>query len=292
MIDDMTLHGLKPETIRAYVDGIARFARHFGKSPELLGTAEIRSSLLYLTRDRHVASSISIQAICAQKSLCRIALRKGWGGRTGAVRRGENDVRGPVVDHPDSRVPGLRRGANDRDQGTRAHAGGARGGGSERARCGLRQLVRGGEASYRDRVSPMTVVGGGAWIPVPVRTLAVKAGPVRGAASGSRPRVGRVEAGWEWIRGAEGRRGPGAIEPGGRLKYQRDGALRAAAQFNGIVSGGPVPPGGKRLRAPTLRIQLSSFCLHPQNECESRRTGAIPAHQYPPVGMVRNLTAG
>jgi hypothetical protein len=49
MIDDMTLHGLKPETNRAYVDGIARIARHFGKSPELLGTAEIRSSLLYLT---------------------------------------------------------------------------------------------------------------------------------------------------------------------------------------------------------------------------------------------------
>ena len=46
MIDDMTLHGLKPKTIRAYVACIARFARHFGKSPELLGTAEIRSYLL------------------------------------------------------------------------------------------------------------------------------------------------------------------------------------------------------------------------------------------------------
>jgi hypothetical protein len=76
MIDDMTLHGLKPETIRAYVDGIARLARHFGKSPELLGTAEIRSSLLYLIRDRHVASSTSNQALCAGKSLYRIALRK------------------------------------------------------------------------------------------------------------------------------------------------------------------------------------------------------------------------
>jgi hypothetical protein len=77
VIDDMALHDLKPESIRAYVDSIARFARHFRKSPELLGTAEIRSSFLYLTRDRHVASSTSNQALCVRKSLYRIALRKG-----------------------------------------------------------------------------------------------------------------------------------------------------------------------------------------------------------------------
>jgi len=85
MIDDMTLHGLKPKTIRAYVTcvarfgrhfgkspalagisasrplwpafrQVARFGRHFGKSPALLGTAEIRSYLLYLTHERCVAS--------------------------------------------------------------------------------------------------------------------------------------------------------------------------------------------------------------------------------------------
>jgi hypothetical protein len=43
MIDDMTLHGLKPKTIRAYVACVASFARHFGKSPEVLGPAEVRS---------------------------------------------------------------------------------------------------------------------------------------------------------------------------------------------------------------------------------------------------------
>ena len=79
MIDDMTLHGLKPKTIRAYVACIARFARHFGKSPELLGTAEIRSYLLYLTHDRQVSSSTYNQALCALKFLYRITLP-----RTGA----------------------------------------------------------------------------------------------------------------------------------------------------------------------------------------------------------------
>lgn len=78
MIDDMTLHGLKPKTIQAYVDCIARFARHFGKSPERLGTAEIRSYLLHLDRDRHVASSTYNQALCALKFLYRFTLRKGW----------------------------------------------------------------------------------------------------------------------------------------------------------------------------------------------------------------------
>ena len=57
MIDDMTLHGLKPKTIKAYVPCVARFARHFGKSPTLLGTPEIRAYLLYLTHERHVSAS-------------------------------------------------------------------------------------------------------------------------------------------------------------------------------------------------------------------------------------------
>jgi site-specific recombinase XerD len=74
MIDDMTLHGLKRKTIRAYDGCIARFARHFSKSPQLLGTAEIRSYLLCLTHDRRVSSSTYNQALCALKFLYRITL--------------------------------------------------------------------------------------------------------------------------------------------------------------------------------------------------------------------------
>src|ERR1700730_12451115 len=76
MIDDMTLHGLKPKTIRAYVGCIARFALHFGKSPQVLGTDEIRSYLLYLTQESHVASSSYNQALCALKFLYRFTLQK------------------------------------------------------------------------------------------------------------------------------------------------------------------------------------------------------------------------
>jgi integrase/recombinase XerD len=79
MIDDMTLHGLKPKTIKAYVACVARFARHFGKSPELLGTAEIRSYLLHLADDRHACSSTYNQALAALKFLYRITLGREWG---------------------------------------------------------------------------------------------------------------------------------------------------------------------------------------------------------------------
>src|SRR5271155_562676 len=67
MIDDMTLHGLKPKTIKAYVPCVARFARYFGKSPTLLGTPEIRAYLLYLTHERHVSASTYNQYLCALK---------------------------------------------------------------------------------------------------------------------------------------------------------------------------------------------------------------------------------
>jgi integrase/recombinase XerD len=95
MIDDMTLHGLKPKTIRAYVACIARFARHFGKSPELLGTAEIRSYLLYLNHDRNVSASTYNQALCALKFLYRITLHQNW--ELGGLARTRRQTKLPVV---------------------------------------------------------------------------------------------------------------------------------------------------------------------------------------------------
>jgi site-specific recombinase XerD len=78
MIDDMTLYGHKPNTIEAYVGCVARFAQHFDTSPRFLGPDQIRSYLLYLTNDRHVASSTYNQALCALKFLYRVTLGKDW----------------------------------------------------------------------------------------------------------------------------------------------------------------------------------------------------------------------
>ena len=95
MIDDMTLHGFKRKSITAYVACVARFAKHFGKSPEVLGTAEIRSYLLYLTHDRHVSSSTDNPALCALKFLYRFTLRKDWG--LDGLARSRQQIKLPVV---------------------------------------------------------------------------------------------------------------------------------------------------------------------------------------------------
>jgi hypothetical protein len=52
MIEDMQIRNLTPNTQRVYVEQVARFARHFRRSPEYLGPAEIRSYLLYLVHDK------------------------------------------------------------------------------------------------------------------------------------------------------------------------------------------------------------------------------------------------
>ena len=50
MIEDMQIRNLAPHTQRSYLQQISQFARHFGKSPELLGPDDIRAYRLYLGR--------------------------------------------------------------------------------------------------------------------------------------------------------------------------------------------------------------------------------------------------
>ena len=57
---------------------VARFARHFGRSPEHLGPAEIRSWQLYLTQDRHLAASSISVAVAALRFLYTVTLRRTW----------------------------------------------------------------------------------------------------------------------------------------------------------------------------------------------------------------------
>ena len=57
MIEDMQARNLEPHTQRAYLQHVAQFARHFRKSPELLGPAEIRDFQLYLAKERKLAAS-------------------------------------------------------------------------------------------------------------------------------------------------------------------------------------------------------------------------------------------
>jgi site-specific recombinase XerD len=57
---------------------VSLLARHFNKSPEMLGPEDIRSYQLYLTNQKKLAPSSIIIAVAALRFLYKITLRKDW----------------------------------------------------------------------------------------------------------------------------------------------------------------------------------------------------------------------
>ena len=78
MVDDLRVRNRSAHTIRIYTDCIANFARHFGKSPELLGPEEIRQYQVYLVNERRASSSYLTQMVCALRFLYCVALQRDW----------------------------------------------------------------------------------------------------------------------------------------------------------------------------------------------------------------------
>ena len=76
MIEDMQIRNLAPRTQITYVEQVDRFARHFRKSPERLGTAEIRAWQIYLAQDRRLAASSISVAVAALRFLYTVTLRR------------------------------------------------------------------------------------------------------------------------------------------------------------------------------------------------------------------------
>lgn len=67
-IDDLRLRNYAARTIETYVGRIAAFAKHFGRSPDLLGPEEVRAFQLHLLA-QHVSWSSFNQAVCALRFL-------------------------------------------------------------------------------------------------------------------------------------------------------------------------------------------------------------------------------
>ncbi len=78
MIEDMRIRNMAPRTQTTYVDQVARFARHFGRSPELLGPSEVRAWQLYLAQDKRLAASSISVAVAALRFLYTVTLRRTW----------------------------------------------------------------------------------------------------------------------------------------------------------------------------------------------------------------------
>jgi integrase/recombinase XerD len=78
MLEDMQVRNLSPHTQRAYIENVARFARHFGRSPADLGPEEIRTYQVYLVRERSLAPSSIEIAVCALRFLYKVTLKQPW----------------------------------------------------------------------------------------------------------------------------------------------------------------------------------------------------------------------
>src|SRR3954451_25315089 len=78
MTEDMQIRNLTPNTQRVYIEQVARFARHFGKSPDQLGPPEIRAYLLHLAQDRHLTARSIIVAVAALRFLYTVTLKRTW----------------------------------------------------------------------------------------------------------------------------------------------------------------------------------------------------------------------
>lgn len=78
MLEDMAVRNLSPRTCQIYVEMVARFARHFGKSPEFLGPEEIRAYQVHLVEEKQVSWSLHNQSVCALRFLYQVTLKREW----------------------------------------------------------------------------------------------------------------------------------------------------------------------------------------------------------------------
>ena len=63
-----------PRTEETYIDAVARFARHFGKSPDQLGAAQVTEYQIWLREHKHASATLANQAVCALRFLYREVL--------------------------------------------------------------------------------------------------------------------------------------------------------------------------------------------------------------------------
>ena len=78
MAEDMQVRNLTPNTQHSYLQQVSLFARHFGKSPAVLGREEIRTYQVYLTNEKKLSPSSIHTSIAALRFLYKVTLNTGW----------------------------------------------------------------------------------------------------------------------------------------------------------------------------------------------------------------------
>jgi|TARA_B100000315_G_scaffold258533_1_gene311050 site-specific recombinase XerD len=78
MIEDLRIRNYSDRTIPLYVNRVAKFAQYFGRSPHLLGPAEIRQYQVFLTKKKNRFWSEFNQTVCALRFFYRVCLNQEW----------------------------------------------------------------------------------------------------------------------------------------------------------------------------------------------------------------------
>lgn len=78
LIHDLQIRNRSPRTIECYVAQVAAFARHFGRSPELLDQEHIRQYQLYLLHEKRASWSLFNQTVCALRFFYKVTLPRDW----------------------------------------------------------------------------------------------------------------------------------------------------------------------------------------------------------------------
>ena len=78
MIEDLRVRNYSERTVETYVMRVAKFALHFGKSPEFPGPEEIRSYQLHLVQVCRSSRAVFNQTVCALRFLYGVCLKREW----------------------------------------------------------------------------------------------------------------------------------------------------------------------------------------------------------------------
>jgi integrase len=111
MIDDMMIPQSVADDTASYLYAVAKFSRHFGRSPDRLGLEEVRAYQLHLIAQQRSWSHIN-QAVCALRFFYGVTL--GWREALERIIAAREPQKLPVVLSADEivrfleAVPGLR----------------------------------------------------------------------------------------------------------------------------------------------------------------------------------------
>lgn len=78
MIEDLRIRNFSPNTIAGYIGYVARFARHFGRSPAELAPEHVRRYLVHLRDQEGAGVGTMVQCVSALRFLYRVTLKRDW----------------------------------------------------------------------------------------------------------------------------------------------------------------------------------------------------------------------